>query len=174
MAVEERPRPRLEPEVGMSRMLVTKHFLFLHVPRTGGQFLRGLCYRHLPADWLVPNGFGPHRGYSEVAGVYPDLPMFCCVRNPWDWYVSSIRFVIENSSEQGRGPMWQSAFDSGNATFKEVVIRACTGESFENPRTRPVMDKRDLDHYSALFWLTAGEGVEAGRVEVGKLESVAD
>ena len=34
-------------------MLITKHFVFIHLQKTGGVFFRRLCHDHLPSDWLV-------------------------------------------------------------------------------------------------------------------------
>jgi hypothetical protein len=112
-------------------------------------------------------------GFDKVERDFAGLPIFSCVRNPWDWYVSSYHYLLESLTPEDEGPMWEQTLERGKATFEEVVTRCCTGERFANPRTRPVMRRRGLDHYSAMFWMIAGRGVEAGRVEVGRFEDLA-
>ena len=34
-------------------MLITKYFVFVHVKKTGGRFIRNLCVNHMPPDWIV-------------------------------------------------------------------------------------------------------------------------
>jgi hypothetical protein len=174
MAIEERATFAGLPEPTLPWMLITKHFLFLHVPRTGGQFIRGLCAQHLPREWVIRNSLGPHTPYREIAADFADLPMLCFVRNPWDWYVSWYHYLTQDEPEKRTGPMWRVGFGEGRKDFKQAVTSACTGRDFGNPRTGPVMAERGVDHYSAVFWNTAGEGVEAGRVEVGRFENLAD
>jgi hypothetical protein len=159
-------------------MLITKHFLFLHLPRTGGSFLSELCYRSLPREWRIPNEIHPHAPYSEVKDRFSHLPMICFVRNPWDWYVSWYHHHIENPPEgphtiENR-PMWVTAFGLGESDFATVVRSACTGESFGNRITSDVMREQGLDHYSALYRIKVGEGIEEGKVETGSYENLRE
>jgi hypothetical protein len=157
-------------------MLITKYFLFLHLPKTGGSFVADVCYRHLPREWRIENDIHPHAAYEEVRDRFPALPMLCFVRNPWDWYVSWYHYLVQNPpagphTVENR-PMWVLAFERGRTDFKTAVTRACTGASFGNPITSGVMRERGLDHYSALYEIKIGRGIEEGRVEVGRYENL--
>jgi hypothetical protein len=149
-------RPRLPS------MLITSDFLFLHVPRTGGRFLRTLCYEHLPPERMIRNALSPHTGYDVVAHDFADLPMIAFVRNPWDWYVSWYHHLMQTTPEEQRGPQWESAFGRGQNSFKQAVTIACTGDGFGNVQTLETMRERNIDHFSAMFWRRAGIGAEAG------------
>ena len=153
-------------------MTITNYFLLLHVPRTGGQFLRKVCYENMPADWFIRNALDPHTPYEVVADDFRELPMFSLVRNPWDWYVSIYHYQTQTKSAGEEGPMWESAYERGRSDFQTTVRRLCTGERFENPTTGPIMRELDCDHYTAQWWRTAGMGVERGEVESGRFESL--
>jgi hypothetical protein len=154
-------------------MLITRYFVFLHVPKTGGEFIRKVCFDHLPREWLIRNALDTHTPYKHIAEEFADLPMFSLVRNPWDWYVSWYHFLTQTNPEQrAGGPMWITAFGSGGNAFRETVVNACTGQSFEHERTGPIVRELGVDHYSALHHLIAAQGIEAGRVEVGKFEAL--
>jgi hypothetical protein len=159
-------RPRLPS------MLITSDFLFLHVPRTGGRFLRTLCYEHLPPERMIRNALSPHTGYDVVAHDFADLPMIAFVRNPWDWYVSWYHHLMQTTPEEQRGPQWESAFGRGRNSFKQAVTIACTGDGFGKVQTVETMRERNIDHFSAMFWRRAGIGAEAGRVEIGRYENL--
>lgn len=152
-------------------MVLTRHFVLLHVPRTGGQFLRKVCFERLPSDWFIRNALDAHTPYETVADDFADLPMFSLVRNPWDWYVSIYHFLTGTRGPDDRGPMWDSAYERGSADFKTVVRRLASGEGMENPITKPIMERLDCDHCTAVWWRIAGAGVEAGKVEVGRFET---
>jgi hypothetical protein len=159
-------------------LLITNHFLFLHLPKTGGSFVTELCFRNLPRDWRLPNDLHPHASYAEVKGRFGHLPMLCFVRNPWDWYVSWYEYLIENPPEgphtlENR-PMWVMAFERGEGDFETVVRRALTGDSFGNRLTSDLMHERRIDHYSALYRIKVGEGVDEGAVEVGRYENLRE
>jgi hypothetical protein len=159
-------------------MLITKYFLFLHLPKTGGSFVSEVCHRNLPSEWGIGNDIHPHASYEEVKNRFGELPMLCFVRNPWDWYVSWYHYLLDNPPEPPHTientPMWASAFEHGKADFGTVVTRACRNESFGNPVTRNVMREQGLDHYSALYEVKVGGGIEAGRVEAGRYENLRE
>jgi hypothetical protein len=153
-------------------MVLTRHFVLLHVPRTGGQFLRKVCFEHLPEQWFIRNALDAHTPYDVLADDFADLPMFSLVRNPWDWYVSIYHYLTQTLGPEDRGPMWESAYERGRGDFKTVVRRLCTGEGLDNPRTKPIMEKLDCDHCTAVWWRIAGAGAEAGKVETGRFENL--
>lgn len=153
-------------------MVLTRHFALLHVPRTGGQFVRKVCFEHLPEQWFIRNALDAHTPYEVIADDFADLPMFSLVRNPWDWYVSIYHYMTQTRRPDFDGPMWESAYERGKAPFATAVRRLCTGEGLDNPTTKPIMERLGCDHYTARWWQIAGAGVEAGKVEVGHFESL--
>jgi hypothetical protein len=158
--------PRLE------RMLITKYFVFVHVPRTGGNFIRDACFEQLPSEWLIRNALPLHTPYDELAHDFFDLPMICFVRNPWDWYVSWYHHQTQHYPGDRRGAMWTSAFGSGRNDFRQTVYNCCTGENFESPVTAPIMKELDVDHYTARFIQITGSGIESGQLETGRYEAL--
>ena len=34
-------------------MLITREFVFIHLPKTAGDFIRAICAAHFPTDFLV-------------------------------------------------------------------------------------------------------------------------
>jgi hypothetical protein len=75
-------------------VLITTRFVFVHIPKTGGDFLRRICSRHLPADWVVPTNIAKHGPDVEIPEEYRHLPRFALVRNPWDWHVSWYHYLM--------------------------------------------------------------------------------
>ena len=75
-------------------MLITTRFVFVHVPKTGGDFIRRICARHLPSDWIVATEIAKHGPDLEIPPEYRRLPRFALVRNPWDWHVSWYHYLM--------------------------------------------------------------------------------
>ncbi|MGH2979950.1 MAG: hypothetical protein ACRDLQ_09995 [Solirubrobacterales bacterium] len=155
-------------------MLITRYFVLIHIPRTGGNFIRDVCFAHLPRNWLIRNALNLHTPYEEIADDFSDLPMLCFVRNPWDWYVSWYHHQTQHYREERSGPMWVSAFDRGRNDFRQTVVNCCVGENYENPATKPIMQKLDVDHHTARFIQLTGSGIESGHIEVGKYERLRE
>jgi len=65
-------------------MLITKHFVFVHLQKTGGNFVKAVCEQHLPPGWLVPNDLDDHTSFSRIPDEYSHLPVFSVVGKPWD------------------------------------------------------------------------------------------
>jgi hypothetical protein len=150
-------------------MLMTSHFVFLHVPRTAGSFLRKLCFEQLPSSAFIPNDLARDSRFVELADDFSDLPAFAIVRNPWDWYVSWYHNMTQVRPQQRSGPIWETAFSRGESDFATTVRRACSGEGFQSPRTSELMSARGVDHYTALHWWVtddeSGDGAEILRFE---------
>jgi hypothetical protein len=161
-------------------MLITKHFVFVHLQKTGGNFVKAVCEQHLPPDWLVPNDLDDHTSFGRIPPEHSHLPVFSVIRNPWDWYVSWYHFTVQSP----RGPhdhepdsIWVRLFDRGRRDFTEAVTAACEGSSATSdppPRWIQALHERDWDLYTLWYWQLAGRGVEQGRVEVGRIETLRE
>ena len=79
-------------------MLIHDRFVFLHMPKTGGLFVRGVLERELSGLWSPPD-VPRHLHHSRFAipDWATDKPVLAFVRNPWDWYVSWYHFFAERA-----------------------------------------------------------------------------
>jgi hypothetical protein len=154
-------------------MLITRQFLLLHVPRTGGESLRRACLAELPMTSLIANDLEPATPHDELAEDFGDLRMLAIVRNPWEWYADWYEHMTESPAKRS-GPVWESAFGSGRNDFETTVRRACTGAGLESPRTSPTMRELGCDHFTALHRRAVGSGVGDGSVEVLRFESLVE
>jgi hypothetical protein len=124
-------------------MLVTPQFIFIHMPKAGGNFVRAAC------TGVEVGTF--HAGGADIPPEYRHLPVFAVVRNPWDWYVSWYHF--ERALPRAN-VAYMKLTEHGKLGFSETVERACAW-------------KPHGDLYSILFWTLVGqfEGIEVGRFE---------
>jgi len=100
-------------------VILSKHFVFLHLPKTGGSFVRELCVHYAPAEWqcrLLDN----HPTIRDIPPEYADLPAFGFVRNPYDWYVSWYYYL----KKRGDNAFFNQASDHGRKGFKETMLAA--------------------------------------------------
>ena len=65
-------------------MIVTDHFVYVHVSRSGGTFLNKLIKDHVSGARMLQY----HGHLKDLPAEYSNLPVISFVRNPWDWYVS--------------------------------------------------------------------------------------
>lgn len=73
-------------------MLLSQHFVFVHIPKTGGTWVREILQENAPASWQMQVRFPGHHPASAIPAEYQTAPRLACVRNPWDWYVSLFHF----------------------------------------------------------------------------------
>jgi len=85
-------------------MIVTDHFVYLHVSRSGGTFLNKLISQHVPGARMLQY----HGHLKDLPVEFSHLPVIGFVRNPWDWYVSMFsdyarkhQYVFEVISNRG-------------------------------------------------------------------------
>jgi len=138
-------------------VLVTKGFVFVHIPKTGGSFIQTVIGEHLP---VLDLSSYTHTPYAELPERWRHLPAFCVVRNPWDWYVSWFHHSIRSPEKRNarlRSPVapgrealrrekravWDGVLRSGRASFDEVVTRLCTGD-FDHSLA-PMMRREGID-----------------------------
>src|ERR671925_190022 len=102
-------------------MFITRQFVFLHVPKTGGAFIRGVCEDHLPEGSIVElDKWEPHGSYDEIPSEFDQLPRLSFARNPWDWYVSWYHHTLRDAAERSGMEllfMWSALFDKGRNDF---------------------------------------------------------
>src|SRR5579862_9270560 len=148
-------------------MIATRDFIFLHVHKTGGQFVNRLLLQYLPGARRI----GYHLPRSEAPPELRGLPALAFVRNPWDWYVSWYAF---NAPVPLRNPIFRAVADSGRLDFKQAIgnllrlgdpehaamrrrIVAELPETRENNFgsgiTRAVMEAYDASDTGYLTWL---------------------
>jgi hypothetical protein len=147
-------------------VLVTDSFVFVHIPKTAGTFIKTVIRAHLP---VVEQRARTHTPYSSLPSQWSHLPGFYVVRNPWDWYVSWFHWTMElgrRREERGKGlrpgsdkqVVWENLLRSGHTDFKEAVYRACTGD-FDHPLA-PMIRREGIDFYSAHVKTIAGAALD--------------
>lgn len=110
-------------------MILSDHFVFVHVPKTGGTFVRDLCNAFAPADWhvtILPN----HPSVREIPNEYKTLPRLGFVRNPFDWYVSWYFYL----KETGGNPIFDRISKRGTRGLKDslmTLLETKPGEFFD-------------------------------------------
>lgn len=83
-------------------MIATRHFVFLHLHKSGGTFVNQWLLRFF--EGARPIGY--HLPRRLIPGELAELPMLGLVRNPWSYYVSWYAF--------------QSAMPQPNALFRTL------------------------------------------------------
>lgn len=110
-----------------AKMIVTDHFVYIHVSRTGGTFLNRLILDQVPGARMIQY----HGHLERHPAAYSHLPVIGFVRNPWDWYVSMFhdyrrkrQFVFQIISEHG-------ALDFESTVARFLNLGNGSGESGE-------------------------------------------
>jgi hypothetical protein len=169
-------------------MLIHERFVFLHVPKTGGRFIRHVLGQEISQCRELPIE-SRHDGWDKIPKEAAGLPVLGFVRNPWDWYVSWYSFIVEGmvqvppihellfTVEQTRG-----ARTPGD--FRTAVRQACTGIVDSGNRAEleravqgfdlaePLMEGHDF--YTSRLMVTYGAGLHSDQLTIGRLESLAD
>jgi hypothetical protein len=102
-------------------MILCSKFVFLHLPKTGGSFVRELLTHHAPAAWQV-SLHDNHPTIRDIPVTHQHLPIFGLVRNPFDWYVSWYHYLKTHRSD----PFFNHISGEGSLDFKST-IRAAFG-----------------------------------------------
>ena len=106
-------------------MFLCNRFVFVHLPKTGGTFVRTLLSEFIPKDWDVAINPG-HGTTKEIPETYKNLPVIGFIRNPWDYYVSWYNyFLTRHKQDPGIEPgsdLFLVASDSGRNDFKTTIL----------------------------------------------------
>ena len=95
-------------------MIATPEFLFIHLHKTGGQFVNRLLMQHYPGARALDY----HQPRSEAPAEARALPTFAFIRNPWDWYVSWYAFNLEKPQ---RNPIFRAVSEMGSVDFHTTI-----------------------------------------------------
>ncbi len=95
-------------------MIVTDHFVYIHVSRTGGTFLNRLIMAEVPGARMLQR----HGHLEDLPAAYARLPVIGFVRNPWDWYVSMF-----HNYRRKRQFVFQILSGGGALDFERTVSR---------------------------------------------------
>lgn len=80
-------------------MLLTERVVLLHLPKTGGTWLRTVLEQHAPASWR-PRIVARHVAAAELSPQDAAKPRIVFVRDPWDWHVSLATFYRDHYVNQ--------------------------------------------------------------------------
>jgi hypothetical protein len=147
--------PSAGPYIGL--VLATSDFVFVHVPKTAGRFIRAMLHEHF--DVLYEDEL--HPGYHDVPARFAELPAVCVIRNPWDWYVSLYHYVHKIAAREPRrvrGHLWSRVMGEGRHSFTQSVRIACGLREFDGPAPPWLkeMQRLDADYYTAVHHLHTG------------------
>lgn len=156
-------------------MIVGDDFLILHMPKTGGVFIRLLLEKYYGDRVRLPSGndfsspsakWEQHHSLDEVPFEYRYLPVFGLVRNPWDWYVSWFHFF---NSYPHKPPLFMAVSEGKTVDFAGFIT---------NLYRYPVgSEEYEYNSFSAKYYRIFGCTPDSPRnpqVEIGRYESVHD
>lgn len=106
-------------------MIATRDFVFLHMPKTAGRFVRKLLREHAPPDWNLHED-EEHIAVGQLPDAYRSLPVIGVVRNPWDWYVSAYHYSLAHRHIA----TFNQLSDNGTLGFPDTVRRAQASSLF--------------------------------------------
>jgi hypothetical protein len=156
-------------------MIIRDKCVILHMPKTGGVFIRMLMQKHYGDAVQLPSGksfedpaarWEQHHAFADVPREHAHLPVYGFVRNPWDWYVSWYHFFMMYDH---RPPHFMTVSQGKTLDFAGFM---------ENLFTYPVDSEEYLySSYSAsyyeIFSCDANRPLNP-QVEMGRYETIHD
>jgi hypothetical protein len=138
-------------------VILARDFVFVHVPKTGGNFVREILERHAPPAWRLQK-LADHATVAEIPKSHLALPRLAFVRNPYDWYVSWYHF-----QQQTRSDFFVAVSDDGRLPFAAAMRRALTSNDAL---------LRGQGPFTQTLKSLLGEGLEG--VRIGRMERMRE
>lgn len=110
---------------------MTRDWVFVHMPKTGGTFVRKVMREHAPAAWQMDE-LHEHVKAHETPASHAHLPKFGFARNPLSWYVSWFHYFKHRINTN---KFWAEASDDGAKSFAETLRTVLA-----MPRTQGVVE----------------------------------
>jgi hypothetical protein len=107
----------LKKSIARLDMILSKHFVFIHFPKTGGSFVRKLCSDYAPDSWEIRT-IEAHPTIHEIPPTHQSRPVMGMVRNPFDWYVSWYTYL----KTRGDNAFFNRASECGRKSFKDTML----------------------------------------------------
>jgi len=139
-------------------MILSRHFVYIHMPKTGGSFVRKVIVAHAPDDWELQT-FDTHPPIHEIPESHRHLPVFAFVRNPFAWYVSWYHFLRASGSNSFFDDISQGGKLSFDESIRNAVTKHDTLTRGEGPYTQ---------------FLRQMLGPELAGVQIGRVENLRD
>lgn len=139
-------------------MLLSRHFVFLHLWKTAGTFLKAVVIQNAPPEWECRE-IGGHPLLDEIPESHRRLPRYGIIRNPWDWYVSAYHYFTTHD----HGSLFAQLSDNGRRDFAETLTAALDMEQFRAQGIGP------LTHFAHRFY-----GLDSDPVTLLRFESLRD
>ncbi|HET8862731.1 MAG TPA: hypothetical protein VFM94_05735 [Solirubrobacterales bacterium] len=182
-------------------MVIHDRFVFLHVPKTGGRFIRRFLLQAFPSCRFVDEQH-PHFGWNKLPEEAVGRPVLAFIRNPWDWYVSWYSFISGQPAPPEQStwhvhPLVRGLFIKGSnvgveggpvagseeiSDFATTVRRACGGivDGGGRAELERVTQGYDLakplleghDLYTAQVETVLGAGLDSDLLTIGRFESL--
>lgn len=165
-------------------MLISNEFVFIHIPKTAGDFIKKVCLAHFGDDYFVGHDLKKHGSAGDLPQASRDLPVFALVRNPWDWYVSWYHYLMGTGRPRAHrkrveqmNPFWLKVSGGFRNDFG-TTVRNLLDESYwqGEPHPGPIMKlAREQDvgmltvHYRRQL-----DAVPLEQLVVGKSETCRD
>jgi hypothetical protein len=128
-------------------MLISNEFVFIHIPKTAGDFIKKVCQARFGDGYFVSHDLKKHGPAADLPPAYRGLPVFALVRNPWDWYVSWYHYLMGTGRPRAHrkrveqmNPLWLKVSDGFHNDFG-TTVRNLLDESYwqGEPHPGPIM-----------------------------------
>lgn len=139
-------------------LILSKHFVFIHLSKTGGSFVRTVCREHAPADWQLQIIDG-HPTIHDIPEPYKSLPKLGLIRNPYSWYVSAYSYL----KKRGNNKVFNELSEHGTKDFKNTLKAVLD-------LRMSFVDSKGLGGYTWHIKQMFGDDLRA--VQIGKFEEL--
>jgi hypothetical protein len=105
-------------------MILTNDFVFIHLPKTGGTFVRRTLERFAPSSWETQY-FEGHPTVEDIPASHRGLPVIGMIRNPWSFYVSWYSFLCAKVKDY---EYFNTVSGGGKLSFQETIRNVMNSE----------------------------------------------